>query len=367
MDAKCPASDSKVLRNKMADTHARLMLLGPGDLTPLDQGFEVIGVFNPGATRIANEVVLLVRVAEKPLPQKAGLVGLPRVEQGGKVTIDWEPKSEFDLSDPRVARRKCDGLVRLTSLSHLRVFRHDAKGTGKLTPGPVLLPDSSTEEYGIEDPRITTIDGIHWITYVAVSRHGAATALASTRDFINFERHGIIFPPENKDVVLFPRKIGGLYAALHRPTAKTDFCRPEIWIAWSPDLLHWGGHEPLLTGLGGWEQDRIGAGAPPIELDEGWLVIYHGCGASRRPGDVGTYCGGAVLLDRDKPTHVLRRGSEPFMRPLTDFERLGFVPNVVFPTALVDYELKLSLYYGAADTAVGVADVSRDALLASFN
>lgn len=350
----------------MTVSAARRKVLGPEDLSPLNHGFEVIGVFNPGVARVGDEAVLLARVAERPLPQEAGLVGLPRVKQSGKVAIDWEPESDFDLSDPRVVRRKRDGLVRLTSLSHLRVFRDEGNYSGKLTAGAVVLPGSSTEEYGLEDPRITTIDGIHWITYVAVSRHGAATALASTRDFIDFERHGVIFPPENKDVVLFPDKVGGLYAALHRPTAKTDFCRPEIWIARSPDLLHWGGHAPLLEGLGEWEQDRIGAGAPPIELDEGWLVIYHGCGASERLEEVGAYCGGSVLLERKDPTHVLRRSREPLLRPRADFECSGFVPNVVFPTALIDHETRLSLYYGAADTAVGVVEVSRDALLASL-
>lgn len=351
----------------MTVSAVRKRLLGPDDLTPSNRGFEVIGVFNPGATSIGGESVLLARVAERPVPGPTGLVGLPRIELDGKVAINWEPESDFDLSDPRVVRSKHDGLVRLTSLSHLRVFRREADGSGELRAGPALLPESSAEEYGLEDPRITTIDGIHWITYVAVSRHGAATALASTSDFIDFERHGLIFPPENKDVVLFPRKIGGLYAALHRPTAKTDFCRPEIWIARSPDLLHWGRHEPLLRGLGGWEQDRIGAGAPPIELDEGWLTIYHGCRSSGRRGEVGAYCGGAVLLDRDDPSRVLFRSRAPMMRPIADFECSGFVPNVVFPTALIDNGAMLSVYYGAADTAVGVLDVPRDALLASLN
>ncbi|TWT41312.1 glycoside hydrolase family 130 protein [Botrimarina hoheduenensis] len=351
----------------MTDSKARQRVLSPDDLTPLDRAFQVIGVFNPGATRVVDETMLLARVAERPLPDQPGFVGLPRVGPSGAVTIDWEPEAAFDLSDPRVVRSKHDGVARLTSLSHLRVFR---RGVGESEPwsaGSVFVPESPAEEYGVEDPRITTIDGIHWITYVAVSRHGAATAIASTSDFVRFERHGIIFPPENKDVVLFPRKIAGQYVALHRPTTKTDFCRPEVWIARSPDLLHWGGHEPLFQGISGWESDRTGAGAPPIELDEGWLVIYHGCGSSERPGDVGAYCAGAVLLDRDDPTRVLRRSREPLLRPIADFERSGFVPNVVFPTAVIDRETGLTIYYGAADTAVGVVDTSRDAVLASLH
>ena len=266
-----------------------------------------------------------------------------------------------------MVREKLSGRVRLTSVSHLRVFRRSEEVGSQWAPGPVLLPESTTEEHGIEDPRITQIDGVYWITYVAVSRHGAATALASTQDFLSFERYGVIFPPENKDVVLFPRKIKGQYVALHRPTAKTNFCRPEVWLARSPDLLHWGDHEPLLGGVAYWESERIGAGAPPIEVEDGWLMLYHGCGAPQQQGDVGEYCAGAVLLDLAEPTGVLKRCAKPIMRPRADFERRGFVPNVVFPTALIDDGPTLTAYYGAADTAVGSAEFSRNALIASLH
>ena len=103
-----------------------------------------------------------------------------------------------------------------------------------------FLPDSEMEEFGVEDPRITALGGRYYFTYVAVSRHGAATALASTTDFRQFERHGIIFCPENKDVVLFPEQVGGEFVALHRPNAATPFCRPEMWVARSPDLVRLG-------------------------------------------------------------------------------------------------------------------------------
>ncbi|TWT33870.1 Beta-1,4-mannooligosaccharide phosphorylase [Posidoniimonas corsicana] len=336
------------------------------EVAPLTHGFEVIGVFNPGVVRTGDRIMLLARVAERPKPGHPGRIGMPRIEQGGKVTVDWEPESEFDLSDPRVVRALNNGQSRLTSISHLRVFHRNEDGPGTWSADLVLLPESPTEEYGVEDPRITTIDSAHWVTYVAVSRHGAVTALASTRDFIDFARHGVIFPPENKDVVLFPRKIGDEYVALHRPTARTDFCRPEIWLAPSPDLLNWGAHEPLLSGIGGWDNQRIGAGAPPIETDDGWLVLYHGCGSSGEIGQIGAYCGAAVLLDRDDPTRVLRRSLEPLLRPLADFECSGFVPNVVFPTALIDAGPTLAVYYGAADEAIGVVNLSRDSVLDSL-
>lgn len=224
-------------------------LLAPSDLTSLNPGFEVIGVFNPGAVLTQDGVVLVARVAERPSGQRPGLIGIPKHLSGGELAVDWTPEAQLDHHDPRVVRRKTDGQTRLTSVSHLRVFRRSERVGSGWEAGTAILPDSSNEEYGIEDPRITELDGRYWITYVAVSQHGAATALASTDDFISFERHGVIFPPENKDVVLFPRKIKGRYVALHRPTAKTGYCRPEIWLARSPDLLHWGDHEPLLSGV----------------------------------------------------------------------------------------------------------------------
>ena len=128
------------------------------------------------------------------------------------------------------------------------------------------------------------LDGRYYITYVAVSRHGPATALASTTDFKTFERHGIIFCPENKDVVLLPERVDGKYVALHRPLGDMPFCRPEMWIARSPDLVHWGRTGIFLVepAIG-----RMAASAPVLRrsrLPEGWLEIYHG---NRRPEIVG--------------------------------------------------------------------------------
>ena len=161
--------------------------------------------------------MLLVRVAERPRERRPGFTGLPRWDPAGGLTIDWVPDAELEPVDPRVVRRKADGLVRLTFISHLRVVRcGDGRAVREVT-GVTFRPQAELEEFGVEDPRITPLDGRFYFTYVAVSRHGPATALASTADFRTFERHGVIFCPENKDVVLFPERIGGAYAALHRP------------------------------------------------------------------------------------------------------------------------------------------------------
>ena len=170
-----------------------------------------------------------------------------------------------------------------------------------------FLPDSEMEEFGVEDPRITAVNGRYYFTYVAVSRHGAATALASTTDFRQFERHGIIFCPENKDVVLFPEQVGGEFVALHRPNAATPFCRPEMWVARSPDLVRWGRHDCLHGGDAEWETGRVGAGTPPVRVEDGWLEIYHGNRQPTRPGEVGRYSTGLLLLDHDNPARIVSR------------------------------------------------------------
>jgi predicted GH43/DUF377 family glycosyl hydrolase len=233
-----------------------------------------------------------------------------------------------------VVRRKADGLVRLTFTSHLRVVRCGEGRSVREIADVTFCPQGEVEEYGVEDPRITSLNGRFYFTYVAVSRHGPATALASTTDFRTFARHGIIFCPENKDVVLFPEKIGSTFAALHRPVCGTPFTRPEMWVARSPDLIHWGEHKPFAISGGEWQSGRVGGGPPPIRIPEGFLTIYHGNQKPTKPAEVGSYYGGAILLDAHDPSKILRRSPGPFFAPETGFEVNGFVPNVVFPTGL---------------------------------
>src|SRR3954454_23653802 len=199
------------------------LVLRPEDVPPSRDDFEVVGAFNPGAVRVGDEVVLLVRVAERPRPRQPGFTALPRWDPADGLAIDWVPDAELDPIDPRVVRRKADGLVRLTFISHLRVIRlGDGRAVREITD-ITFRPHAEVEEFGVEDPRITPLDGRFTFSYVAVSRHGPATALASTADFRTFERLGVIFCPENKDVVLFPGKVGGVFAAIHRPVCGTPF------------------------------------------------------------------------------------------------------------------------------------------------
>jgi len=340
-------------------------LCRPGDLRPSRDDLEIVGTFNPGAVAFGDEVILLVRVAERPRERRAGYTALPRWQTGAGLTVDWIANDEIDSLDARVVQRKCDGLVRLTFASHLRILHSGDGRSIDREDDARFEPHGEFEEFGVEDPRITRIGDKYWFTYVAVSRHGPATALASTTDFQTFTRHGVIFPVENKDVVLLPEPIDGEYVALHRPLGGTPFTQPEIWLARSPDMIHWGRHEVLRASVSGWDAGRVGAGAPPIRSPDGWLEIYHGSARPAGNSGVGAYSAGALLLDLDEPHRIVRKALEPILVPEANFEQEGFVPNVVFPTGVVDRGDTLLIYYGAADTVSAVVELSKPDILAA--
>ncbi|WP_165250559.1 glycoside hydrolase family 130 protein [Paludisphaera soli] len=342
------------------------LLLTPADVKPSREDFEVVGVFNPGVIRAGGEVMMLVRVAERPREVRPGFTPLPRWDADAGLTVDWTPDDELRPIDPRVVERKADGLVRLTFTSHLQVVRLGDGRSVREATGVRFVPEGEIEEFGVEDPRLTELDGRYYFTYVSVSRHGACTSLASTVDFRSFERHGVIFCSENKDVVLFPERIGGAFAAIHRPNPATPFNRPEMWVASSPDLKHWGRHACLHGGGGSWESGRVGAGTPPVRVEEGWLEIYHGNRRPTKPGEVGAYSTGVLLLDRDDPSRVLARTPGSIFEPTADFERRGFVDDVVFPTGIVESPDGWLVYYGAADSSTAVVEFGRDDLMGTL-
>ncbi|MFA9478215.1 glycoside hydrolase family 130 protein [Phycisphaerales bacterium AB-hyl4] len=338
-------------------------MVRPSDIQPSSSQMKVVGVFNPGVIEVNGQVILLVRVVEQPTETREGFEPSPRFVPKQGITFDWLDEKQLDFYDPRVYHERGTGLARLRFISYLKVLRSDDGKTITDHDGPVIMPDNVYEEYGVEDPRITQIGSTYYITYVAVSRHGITTCLLSTTDFQRFTRHGIIFPPENKDVLLFPEKIVGDYLAMHRPVTSTRFRPPEMWTARSPDLIHWGGHEQMLGADSTWEQSRVGGGTPPIRTERGWLTIYHG--SARPEGDQGpgTYTAGALLLDSQRPSKVIAQTREPIMTPEETFEREGFVNNVVFPTAVLERDDAYWVYYGAADENVGVTAYRREDLL----
>jgi len=181
----------------------------------------------------------------------------------------------------------------------------------------------------------------------------------------------VIFVCENKDVVLFPDRVDGEIFATHRPVSATKFCSPEMWTASSVDGLAWGNHEIFLSGSNIFEGDRIGAGTPPVQLDDHYIAFYHASEKAERPSLVGRYVGGLITMDIvDGKVQLLQKSIEPFLIPTESWELDGFVPNVVFPTALIRVEELVEdrwlLLYGAADSCIGVATISTAELRKAF-
>lgn len=289
-------------------------------LTAADWPYPINSVFNPGATMLPDGTTLL----------------LCRVE----------------------CRR---------GLSHFSVARSvHGVSDWQIDPQPTLLPepDKFPEElWGIEDPRITFVPelGKYAVVYTAYTRDGPGVALAFTEDFRSFERYGVIMPPENKDAALLPHRIGDNWALIHRPVSGP---RAHMWISYSPDLRHWGSHKLMLESRRGswWDANKIGLSPPPIETPHGWLVIYHGV---KQTAAGCIYRLGLALFDLHRPEHCLKRASEWVFGPEELYEQHGDVGNVVFPcgyTIAPDGDT-VNMYYGAADTSIGLATASLSELL----
>ena len=244
-------------------------------------------------------------------------------------------------------------------LSHLCAARSaNGKDNWQIDPQPTLLPDAKNfpeELWGIEDPRITFVPELkkYAIVYTAYTRDGPGVALALTEDFKNFERYGIIMPPEDKDAALLPYRIGGHWALIHRPVSAP---RAHMWISYSSDLKHWGSHKLMMEARKGawWDANKIGLSPPPIPTPDGWLVIYHGVKLSCS-GCI--YRLGLALFDLNQPEICLKRGSEWIFAPEEPYEQHGDVGNVVFPCGYIigsDGDT-INIYYGAADTSIALA------------
>ena len=297
---------------------------------------------------------MILRVAEAPATEVVWLhIPLITVVDGQtQLTVKTfrEPTGPYD---PRVVT--LDGITYLTSLSHLRLARSRDGINFTIDEKPFLFPARMDESFGIEDARITFLDGKYWITYTAVSEHGPGVGLAVTTDFKHVERVGMILPPPNKDVCLFPEKINGKYMLLHRPMV-SEIGKPSIWLADSEDGQHWGNHRFLFGGRGAmgtsfeWEGQKIGAGPEPILTDAGWLILYN---ANHE------YALALALLDKDDPSQVLDRSDVPLLTPELPWEREGFFPNVVFSNGWIQWPdtQKIWVYYGAADSGVGLAEL----------
>jgi len=216
------------------------------------------------------------------------------------------------------------------------------------------------EEYGIEDPRITCIDGEYLITYSAYSKHGVRIGLAKTDNFKTIHRLSLITEADYRNIVIFPEKINGLYLRLDRPHSKISPW--SIWISYSPDLIYWGNSKVIIKPvLYHWDEMKIGPGAPPIKTAKGWLNIYHGVFQTM---DGCVYRLGVALHDLKDPSKVIGVGDKWILQPEKSYEITGYVHNIVFTCgAVAEDDGSVKIYWGGADTVMCVGTALIDDLV----
>jgi beta-1,4-mannooligosaccharide/beta-1,4-mannosyl-N-acetylglucosamine phosphorylase len=225
-----------------------------------------------------------------------------------------------------------------------------------IDPDPIKMKSSDPEINVTShsyDPRITKLDDTYYITWCNAAAQGPCIGLAETKDFKTFTQRENPFVTANRNCVIFPRKLHGNFAALHRPSDRGHTPFGDIFYAESPDLTYWGKHRFVFGPRGGWQSTKVGPGPAPIETKEGWLLIYHGVWTSCNGY---LYYAGGALLDLDKPWKVIARSQDYLLAPREVYERVGDVPNVVFPASAIVENGNLRLYYGCADTNVGMAE-----------
>jgi predicted GH43/DUF377 family glycosyl hydrolase len=290
-------------------------------LTAADWPYPVNVVFNPAAAQLGDTTVVVARVED--------LRGISHL------TVASSPNG-------------CDGWV--------------------VDPEPLLSAEEGVESelWGFEDPRVVYVAELAcWvITCTAYGPAGPAVFLATTEDFKTVTRHGIVRQPEDKNAALLPHRIGGKWVLFHRPKTEFGGSKGEIVLSRSEDLLSWSAPEQVMRPRDGawWDASRIGIGPPPLETEHGWLLVYHGV-KEMVGGSI--YRVGLALLDLEEPTRLLHRMSEWVLTPDAPYERIGDVPNAVFPCGLVYDQAsdQIRLYYGAADTSICLATARLDDLL----
>jgi beta-1,2-mannobiose phosphorylase / 1,2-beta-oligomannan phosphorylase len=338
----------------IAKRFAENPLLSPADLKASNDGLEITCLLNPGVFQYEGKTWLIVRVAERP-QQKENSISFPILTATGATKIIEIPKDDPALkaTDARVINYK--GVDYLTTLSHLRLLCSDDGKRFYEPPGySALVGEGTLQTFGIEDCRVTHLENKYWLTFTAVSDNGVGVGLRTTSNWKNFQSHGMILPPHNKDCAIFEERINGLYYALHRPSS-VDIGGNYIWLASSPDGKHWGNHQCIIkTRKGEWDNARVGAGAAPIKTAKGWLEIYHGANQQHQ------YCLGAFLMDLEDPSKIIARTEQPIMVPSTDYELSGFFGNVVFTNGHIAEpdEDTITIYYGASDEFVCGASFS---------
>jgi beta-1,4-mannooligosaccharide/beta-1,4-mannosyl-N-acetylglucosamine phosphorylase len=236
--------------------------------------------------------------------------------------------------------------------------------TWQIDPQPVQFQGQDPEVTRLEyryDPRVCWIDDRFIVTWCN-GYHGPTIGIGYTYDFETFTQVENAFLPYNRNGVMFPRKIRGIFAMLSRPSDRGHTPFGDMFYSESPDLEYWGHHRFVMQPKGGWQSTKVGAGPIPFETSQGWLLFYHGVLTSCNGFE---YSFGAALLDLDEPWKVLYRTGPYLLGPHEVYERVGDTPNVVFPcAALVDAPTgRIAIYYGGADTVVCLAFAYVDEVL----
>lgn len=351
-------------------------LKNPGEET------SVMGVFNPGMARLPNgNIILMCRVAEAlKSPVKNHLVQALRWDEKKGITIDSYPVEEVDISDPRhiILKKYAPTLVlALTSLSWLLPVELDK--TGKhivhLHYEHAIAPENTREEYGIEDARISVIEGKYYMTACTVSSERHGTTLFSSKDGISYQREGLILDHQNKDMLLFEGKIHEQYYALTRPLGLLYFAVPPhsqfapgpgINLAVSPDLIHWKPvDKPFIRQWNhGGEILKLGGGAQPIKTENGWLVLFHGVKKNDKIGIYSTY---RALLDTNNPEKIIAIDTHhPVLcadPSLTEsIKHQQYLEDVVFTTGIVKGDNCYIVASGELDLCVRISHLKKEFL-----
>jgi predicted GH43/DUF377 family glycosyl hydrolase len=290
------------------------------------------------------------------MTKSSGCDMVHRYESNPVIDLTHLSFKAMDICNAGVAR--CNGAyVLLVSIQTLRglyymyAARSDDGLHFEMDNDPLLGPSDGGpyaryDEFGVLDARVTPLDGIWYISFDVLSRHGFRLGLGKTDDFRHIERIGLVSEPDTKAGALFPRKINGKYARLERPWE-----RGSIWLSYSNDLTHWGWSDIVLTPRSGhWDHDRVGVAMPPVEIHSGWLLVYYGV---KQTSAGPLFRLGAAILDRDNPVRIAGRTNVPILAPREPYERIGDVPNLVFSCGgLVETGDVLRLYYGAANSCI---------------
>ena len=346
----------------------------------LDQETYVLGAFNPGLTRLANgNLLMMVRVAEalrKPIFD--GNVHAIRWEAdagSGRYVLDAWPLEHADTSDPRKFLLRGGGwrIMALTSLSWLLPVELSPDGLERVAIhyDRAVAPQGSWQCYGVEDARISRIDGRFAMTTCSVSPERHSTTLYLSDDGLDWRFADIVLDHQNKDMVIFEGKVGDRYWAQTRPLGDLYFAYPpgsewragpSIKFATSLDLLHWKpqldpGIRPHSATVA---TARMGGGTPPILTDRGWLTLWHGVEPKEVVGIYRTYW---TLLDRDDPTRVIATEHAPLLEANPDLTRpidhQMYIRDVVFTTGIAEHEDGYVVASGEGDLACRITHVPK--------